>query len=190
MTSAGFTTLAVDANGGFNATVPGPGTYTFSFKPQNSQGTVAASATTVTLTFPTATNLTVNVVDGTDKTTPITDYRWIIEEDRTFYINPACTANPPPAGCPSSSSGIVPTFGTNFHTSYMPVVAAGCTGPLSCESGQTLGGILDRLVAMTRTYFKWRRRGRRIAISVAVRSDAIGPKLKLLLFACTSANEG
>jgi hypothetical protein len=141
VTSAGFTTLTVDANGGFNAIVPGPGTYTFSFKSQNSQGTVAANAATVTLTFPTASGLVVNVVDGTDKTTPVTDYRWIIEEDRTFYINPACTTNPPPAGCPTSSSGIVPTFGTNFHTSYMPVVAAGCTGPLSCESGQTLGGV-------------------------------------------------
>jgi len=38
---------------------------------------------------------------------------------------------------PRRPSGIVPTFGTNFHTSYMPIVATGCTGPLSCESGQT-----------------------------------------------------
>ena len=29
-------------------------------------------------------------------------------------------------------------LGTNFHTSYMPVVAQGCTGPLSCEAGQTV----------------------------------------------------
>ena len=34
----------------------------------------------------------------------------------------------------------MPTFGTNFHTSYMPVVATGCTGALSCESGQSMGG--------------------------------------------------
>ena len=133
-------TLSVDPNGGFNASVSGAGAYSFSFKAQNSQGTVAAAAATVTLTFPTATGLTVNVVDGRDKTTPVTDYRWIIEEDRTFYINPACTTNPPPAGCPSAASGIVPTFGTNFHTSFMPVVAAGCTGPLSCESGQSIAG--------------------------------------------------
>jgi hypothetical protein len=26
----------------------------------------------------------------------------------------------------------------NFHTSYMPYVAQGCTGPLSCEAGQTM----------------------------------------------------
>src|SRR2546425_12234400 len=96
-----------------------------------------------TLTFPAATGITFNVFDGKDKTTAVTDYRWIIEEDRTFYINPACTTNPPPAGCPTSASGIVPTFGTNFHTSYMPLVAAGCTGPLSCEGGQSIGGPPD-----------------------------------------------
>src|SRR5882762_9872573 len=146
VTSTGFTTLSVDPNGGINATVIGAGTYSFSFKAQNSQGTVAAAAATVTLTFPAATGVHVALVDGATKA-PITggdfntgDYRWIIEEDRTFYVNPACTTNPPPAGCPTSASGIVPTFGTNFHTSYMPVVAAGCTGPLSCESGQTLLG--------------------------------------------------
>src|SRR3989454_7197007 len=134
--TAGF--VSVDPNGGFNATVPGAGTYSFTFRAQNSQGTVAAAAATRTLTFPAATGITFNVFDGKDKTTAVTDYRWIIEEDRTFYINPACTTNPPPAGCPTSASGIVPTFGTNFHTSYMPLVAAGCTGPLSCEGGQTV----------------------------------------------------
>jgi hypothetical protein len=139
-------TVSVDPNGGFNASVSGSGTYTFTFKPQNSQGTVAAAAATVQLVFPAASLLSVKVVDGQDKVTQIQDYRWIIEEDRTFYINPACTTNPPPSGCPNvttaglGTTGIVPTFGTNFHTSYMPVVAAGCTGPLSCESGQSVGG--------------------------------------------------
>ena len=146
VTASGFT-LSVDPNGGFNASVPSAGIYTFSFKPQNSQGTVGATAATVSLTFPAASGLVVKVVDGRDKTTPVTDYRWIIEEDRTFYINPACTTNPPPSGCPTFSAGttpgLVPTFGTNFHTSYMPVVAAGCVGPtgaVACETGQTLLG--------------------------------------------------
>jgi hypothetical protein len=150
--SAGLT-LSVDPNGGFNAslsahcTTATGCTSTFTFKAQNSQNTVAASAATVTLTFPAATNVKVQLVDGQTKA-PLTggmfntgDFRWIIEEDRTFYINPHCTDNPPAAGCPTAASGIVPTFGTNFHTSYMPVVAAGCTGPLSCESGQTLLGV-------------------------------------------------
>jgi hypothetical protein len=135
-------TVKVDPNGGFVATVGGAGTYTFKYKARNSQGTLSASAATVTLIFPAATNLQVTVLDGTtkDPTKPITDYRWIIEEDRTFYVDPNCTTNPPPAGCPTAASGIVPTFGTNFHTSYMPLVATGCTGDLSCESGQTLLG--------------------------------------------------
>ena len=132
-------TLSVDSNGGFNASVGGAGTYTFTFLPQNSQGTVSTNtASTVTLVFPTPSNLAVTVLDGKDRTTVIGDYRWVIEEDRTFYIDPNCTTNPPAAGCPTSASGIVPTFGTNFHTSYMPVVATGCTGTLSCESGQTM----------------------------------------------------
>ena len=143
VTPASGLTLSVDPNGGFNATVAAAGTYTFTYKAQNSQGTVSATAATVTLIFPAATGLNVTVLDGTtkDPTKPITDYRWIIEEDRTFYINPNCTTNPLPAGCPGASGGIVPTFGTNFHTSYMPVIATGCTGDLSCESGQSVGGV-------------------------------------------------
>src|SRR6266567_1455477 len=140
-------TLSVDPNGGFNASVAGPGTYTFTYKAQNSQGTQSATAATVTLIFPTPSNLAVKVLDGGNKTTAITDYRWIIEEDRTFYIDPTCTTNPPPAGCMTTTNtatppvNIVPTFGTNFHTSYMPIVATGCTGTLSCENGQSVGGV-------------------------------------------------
>jgi hypothetical protein len=132
--------VSVDANGGFVADVPGTGTYTFTYKAQNSQNTVSSASATVTLNFPTPTGLKVSVYDPVTKA-KITDYRWVIEEDRTFYIDPTCTTNPPPSGCPGSNTGtIVPTFGTNFHTSYMPLVATGCTGPLSCESGQTVLG--------------------------------------------------
>jgi hypothetical protein len=144
VTSTGFSALSVDPNGGFNASASAlGGSFTFRFKAQNSQGTVSTTVATVTVNFPAATGLKVHVLDGRDKTTAVLDYRWIIEEDRTFYINPNCTTNPPPAGCPTAGSGIVPTFGTNFHTSYMPVIATGCvgqTGAISCESGQTLLG--------------------------------------------------
>ena len=125
-------TLTVDPKGGFNASVPGPGVYTFTYNAQNSQGTTSSSTATVTLNFPQPSNIAVNVVDGKDKTTPIGDYRWIIEEDKTFYVDPTKTTN--------TGTAIVPTYGTNFHTSNMPFVAQGCTGPLSCESGQTLLG--------------------------------------------------
>ena len=125
-----------DANGGFTAIAPGAGTYQFTFQAQNSQNMMSA-VTNVTVVFPAGSGLTVNVVDGYDHTSQISDYRWVIEEDRTFYVNPNCTKNPPPAGCPTTGLGIVPTLGTNFHTSYMPYVAQGCTGPISCEGGQT-----------------------------------------------------
>src|SRR2546430_3901960 len=133
-------TVTMDANGGFNASVGAPGTYTFNYNAQNSQGTVSSAAATVTLIFPTASNLSVTVLDGKDKTSVISDYRWIIEEDRTFYVNPNCTTNSSVAiaGCtPPAGTSVPMTFGTNFHTSYMPVVAAGCAGPagaLACES--------------------------------------------------------
>jgi len=122
-------TLSVDKNGGFNASVPSSGTYTFSFKAQNSQGTVSSTSATATLVFPSGSGLVVTVLDGQDKKTQIKDYRWIIEEDRTFYVDPTNTTN--------NGTAVIPTFGTNFHTSHMPLVATGCTGPLSCESGQT-----------------------------------------------------
>ena len=136
-------TVNMDANGGFNATVAAPGTYTFTYAAQNSQGTKSSANATVTLIFPTpaGSGLTVAVVDG-GTLAPLAgqDYRWIIEEDATFYVDPKCAASPPPAGCPGATTGVVPTFGTNFHTSHMPFVAQGCTGPLSCEGGQTVLG--------------------------------------------------
>src|SRR5205807_9290177 len=78
------------------------------------------------------------VIDAGTRTA-ITDYKWVIEQDLTFYLDPNCQQNGPggskPASCPA---GVPPTLGTNFHTSYMPVIAAGCTGPQSCERGQSI----------------------------------------------------
>ena len=131
-------TVAVDPNGGFTASLAGTPTAattaTFTFKAKNSQGTVAASSVSVTLNFPAPSNLAVTVQDGSGN--PVADYRWIIEEDRTFYVDPTKSTNT--GG--TTPTTVIPTFGTNFHTSYMPLVAAGCTGTLSCESGQTLLG--------------------------------------------------
>jgi hypothetical protein len=141
LSGSGSGTVNMDSNGGFTASVSGPGTYTFTYKAQNSQGTVSTNAATVTLIFPQPSGLNVSVVDGkTGVALSGQDYRWIIEEDKTFYVDPKCTTNPPPAGCPSATSGIVPTFGVNFATSHMPFVAQGCTGPKSCEAGQTVLG--------------------------------------------------
>ncbi len=127
---SGLTSLSVDKFGGFNATVSGPGTYTFTYKAQNSQGTVSSLPATVTLKFLPGNGPTISVKDPVSGA-PITDYRWIIEEDRTFFIDPTNTTNTAAIGTS------VPTYGTNFHTSYMPVVAQGCVGSYSCASGQT-----------------------------------------------------
>ena len=147
VTATGCTVVS-DANGGFTASTTGATTCNLSFTAKNSVGDVSGT-TTASVVFPAGSGLVVNVLDGTRdpntgalvNTTPITDYRWVIEEDRTFYINPNCVQNPPPAGCPTATAGIVPTLGVNFHTSYMPFVAQGCTGPLSCEGGQTVLGV-------------------------------------------------
>src|SRR5579883_256150 len=129
-------TVTPDEHGGFIATAAAAGTYTFTYKAVNSQGTQSAGAATVTLTFPTANGPRIKLIDGVTKAeiTPV-DYRWIIEEDRTFYVDPTKTTNTGPAG-----STNVLTYGTNFHTSYMPLVAQGCVGNVSCGQGQSVLG--------------------------------------------------
>ncbi len=143
-----FSKLIPDANGGFTATVPAhpgaPLVATFTFKAQNAQG-VQSNQATVTVTFPAPNGPTVTVKDPKSGQV-LSDYRWIIEEDRTFYQDPNCTQNPPTGNCilkgaPGGYGGvgnITPILGTNFHTSDMPYVAQGCTGTLSCESGQMM----------------------------------------------------
>jgi hypothetical protein len=162
-------TINMDAQGGFTAAVgsgaatttcptgsPSTDTcYSFTYIAQNSQGRQSTPAT-VTLVFPQPSNLQVNVFDAQAYAscngnpsclaglTPFGDYRWIIEEDKTFYIDPNCTTNSSihTPGCPTvvgpSGQSTIPTFGVNFHTSTMDFVAQGCTGPMSCEGGQTM----------------------------------------------------
>jgi len=69
---------------------------------------------------------------STDRTRKslIADYRWIIEEDRTFLREPEVYDEHSAGWLPDLRAPSSPTFGTNFHTSYMPVVATGCTGTL------------------------------------------------------------
>ena len=112
----------------------------FSYNAVNSQKTSSATPATVTVHFNAGSGLHVRVLDG-PSTLPgnnpvaLNDYRWIIEEDRTFQIDPACQVNssPRPASCPPLP---VPSLGTNFHSSNMPIVAQGCVGKAACESGQ------------------------------------------------------
>ena len=100
----------------------------FTYHAVNSQNQ-SSNSVTATLTFQKPSGLAVTVKDAPTGL-PISDYRWIIEEDRTFYIDPNSQTNT--GGTP------VPSSGTNFHTSHMPVIAAGCVGTVACESGQTV----------------------------------------------------
>jgi len=167
-TGAAVAGLTLDSQGGFTVLNPTPtaaNTFTFNYTVQNSQGRTSAAGT-ATVTFPAPSNLQVHVVDaaeyqanacnatstvgttgitcGTTTVPFITDYRWIIEEDKTFWVDPNCTANTSTTtpGCAAvvgpAGTTTIPTFGTNFHASHMDFVAQGCTGSLSCESGQTM----------------------------------------------------
>ena len=135
--------VTLNSDGSFTATksaspsCAAPTGCTFTYQAKNSQNSLS-NITTATLIFPTPSNLSVTVQDANTKA-QISDYKWIIEQDLTFHIDPACQQNgaggPKPANCPA---GLPPSLGTNFHTSYMPVIATGCTGPQSCERGQTV----------------------------------------------------
>jgi len=121
--------VSLSANGAFTATAGTSSSCSFTYTAVNALNQ-SSSPATVTVNFPAASGLTVSVIDPAAPDTPITDYRWIIQEDRTFKVDPT--------GTPSLSTR---TLGTSFHTSYMPVVATGCTGPLSCGMDQTVRGL-------------------------------------------------
>lgn len=122
----------------------------FSYVAKNSLGAKSAPAT-VTVNFPVPSNLTLTVQDTQDPTITIADYRWVIEEDITYKNDPlnpvqantntVCTAAELAAWAASGkTTTCIPTppqsLATNFHKSYMPVVATGCTGPKSCGHAQ------------------------------------------------------
>ena len=154
-------TVTLNADGSFVA-MPGAGVacpagsvagakcMTFDFQAKNTQGRTSNTAT-ATVVFNPASNLAVNVWDApsmepgsANPRVQVTDYRWIIEEDRTFWMDPKCQVNS--TGTRLDSRGMacpplpVESLGYSFHTANMPVVAQGCVGPISCEAGQTQGG--------------------------------------------------
>jgi FtsP/CotA-like multicopper oxidase with cupredoxin domain len=131
----------LNSDGSFVATSGGGGTCTFSYVATDSQG-VKSAAASVTVNFPTGSGLTVAVQDAlgiqqnagqTSSTvaasTALTDYMWLIEEDPTFHTVPGVT---PPAQ--NNNPGL--TISNSFHVSHTNIVAAGCTGPLSCGDAQ------------------------------------------------------
>jgi uncharacterized repeat protein (TIGR01451 family) len=138
----------LNSDGSFTATGAPNTSCTFTYYAVNSQKSKSLTAANVTLTFPQRTGINLKVVDA-NTGSEIQDYRWIIEEDRTFWIDPRCQVNSTtlPPNCPASVKGPwstpptpVESMGYNFHTAYMPVIVQGCMGSVSCEAGQTLLG--------------------------------------------------
>lgn len=123
--------VTVNPDGSFTATSGGAASCQFTYVATNSQGTASTPATATVTFIPTgmATGLNVAVVDATTGTA-ITDYRWTIQEDQTFKVDPT--------GTPALGTR---TLGTSFHRSNMPVVATGCVGDVSCGSGQQVRGV-------------------------------------------------
>jgi hypothetical protein len=121
----------VHADGSFTAIPSIPGSpCVITYHAQNSQNTLSNS-TTATVNFPVGSKLSVTVQDAQTPAVKLTDYKWIIEQDLTFHVNPNGTQQVN-TGAPAQ------ILGTNFHASAMPVIATGCTGPQSCERGQTV----------------------------------------------------
>jgi hypothetical protein len=127
--------VALNADGSFSATGGAPSCQ-FSYVATNSQGT-SSNPALVTVNFGPASNLQVTVVDPATPAAPLGDYRWTLQEDLTFKHDVT--------GTPSVSTR---TIGTSFHRSHMPVVAAGCVGPVSCGAGQS---VLDPVTGVRTT---------------------------------------
>jgi hypothetical protein len=131
-TGSNTATVTVNADGSLTAIASAADRYSFQYTVTNAQGVVSAPAS-VTITFPVGNGPMVTVQDAQSAATTLDDYKWTIEQDITWPTDPTQQA----------TSGTDPdqSLGTNFHKSYMPVIATGCTGPKSCGDDQTVGGV-------------------------------------------------
>jgi len=103
---SGPTGFTLDPSGSFTYTGT-PGVVTFTYTA--SDGALTSDPATVELTINPVANIALNVVepDGT----PVSGYHWTVEEDTMFVADPAVANGE--------------SLATNFHRSYMPVVAQG-----------------------------------------------------------------
>jgi len=99
--------LTLHADGSFEYT--GGTAVTFTYRA--SDGTGLSNSATVTLNINPVANIALTVKDPLDAA--VADYRWVVEEDAMWQPNPSVV--PPP----------IDTLATNFHKSYMPIVAQG-----------------------------------------------------------------
>jgi hypothetical protein len=111
--------VTLNPDGSFTYTGGTGGTSdSFTYHAEDGNGGVSANVTVELTVLPVA-NIALNVTDPSG--TPVTQYRWTVEEDTTWHPNPD-------APVPSNES-----LAMNFHKSYMPVVAQGCVGNGSVE---------------------------------------------------------
>jgi hypothetical protein len=108
--------LVLNADGSFVYTYSPTTAGSFVF-PYTASDSVADSTANLTLNITALSDITL-VVQESDGT-PVTDYRWTLEEDTTWHPDP---------DFPGAES-----LATTFHKSYMPVVAQGCVGTTACS---------------------------------------------------------
>ncbi len=126
--------ITLNADGSFTAT---SGVTSFMYQAVNSRG-ISSNTAKVNLTYPAPNSgVQLTVVDALNKSSVLSDYRWTIEEDVTFHNSLD----------PVTSKSVGPnTIALNFHKSYMPLVATGCVGDISCGKGQQMGGSTANVV--------------------------------------------
>ena len=118
--------LSLGTDGSFTF-VGTAGTHTFQYRARDSRGNLSDVAT-VTLQIRDVSHLALTVTDPVNHAN-VSEYRWLVEEDRSWH-----------------HEGFVPngtSLGTNFHPSYMPVVAQGCVGALCAEQKPIDQVVLD-----------------------------------------------
>jgi len=113
--------LTLNPDGSFTYT----GGSATSFSYRASDGSMQSDAVSVQINFNPVANITLHVQDPSGAA--VDSYRWIVQEDATYNIDPAAPL------APSA------TLSTNFHKSYMPVVAQGCSDCF--DSSKLLPGV-------------------------------------------------
>ena len=99
--------LTLNSDGSFE--YAGGTAVTFTYRA--SDGTALSNIATVTLNVNPIANIALTVQDPLEAA--VADYRWVVEEDAMWQPDPSVV--PPP----------LDTLATNFHRSYMPIVAQG-----------------------------------------------------------------
>ena len=107
-------TVTLLADGSFTYTGGTPGT-PVSFQYHVTDGTMQSATATVDLTINPPANIALTVQEPGGAA--VTSYRWLVQEDATYHIDPAAPENTP----------LTEQLFLNFHKSSMPVVAAGCS---------------------------------------------------------------